>query len=256
MNVNLLDITVQAALEAGKIALRNFTAGEHDIVFKDRHNIVTATDTECERSILETLQRYFPRHSYFSEEIGYIHGDADCLWVIDPLDGTTNFSKGFMHFCISIAFYYKKAASAAVVYNPISDELFTASRGSGAYLNGKKISTAGTDDLGKSVVMLNRGATREEKIRAGEIFCKLVPSVRSIRILGATALDLCFVACGRTDALINNGCEYYDAAAGNLVAEEAGARVTNFKGVPWKLERSDLLVARPSLHAQLVQCFI
>ena len=119
--VELLDIAVKAAKNAGAVIQKCFHKGTAKVTYKDKHNIVTETDKFSEIAILETLQFVFPRHSYFSEEKGFIRGDEDCLWVIDPLDGTTNYAQGLLHFCVSIAFYYRRVASVAVVYQPMRD---------------------------------------------------------------------------------------------------------------------------------------
>lgn len=252
--MNLIDVAQEAARAAGKILATHF-GKKHKIAYKNRHTIVTKFDVMAENVILGILRKDFSRHSFFSEEVGLIQGDSDFLWVIDPLDGTTNFAQGFPHFCISIAFYYQKEPCAAVVYNPMTKEMFTAEARGGAYLNGKKIAVHPATDLSKTIIMVNRAAELREKIRCGMIFAYLTPHVRTIRIHGATALDLCHIACGRIDAMVNGGCEHYDCAAGNLIASEAGARVTNLFGTPWKLEKSDLLVANPVIHQSLLEIF-
>lgn len=240
-----------AARKAGSLVKENFRKAMK-VRYKDTHNIVTDTDKQAEEIILGILRREFPSHSYFSEEIGFIRGVSDCLWVIDPVDGTTNFSQGYPHFCISIAFCYNNSPVFGIVYDPIHNELFCATRGSGAFLNKKKISVTSHSAVAKAVILLNRGASLEEKMMSTRLYSFLVPRVRTIRQLGATALDLCHIACGRFDAMINSGCEHYDCAAGNLIAAEAGAGVTDFSGIPWKLEKSDLLVANAVLHEQLI----
>ncbi|MFQ6027164.1 MAG: inositol monophosphatase family protein [Dehalococcoidia bacterium] len=247
----LLEIAELAALRSGRMLLHYQDQGNLQVKYKDQHNIVTEADKKSEDLILSIIQRAYPEHAIFSEEAGGMVTANGYLWVVDPLDGTTNFAHNLPHYAVSIALLHDGVPVVGVVYNPVRDELFTAERGEGALLNGQIIEPSAISHLETAVVIANRGSDPAEKLRFGHIFKVLTEHVRSIRVPGATALDLCYVASGRFDAIINNGCEFYDCAAGNLVAMESGAVVTDFEQRSWKCERSDLLVAPESIHGYL-----
>lgn len=249
-----LSTAITAAKKAGFFIKESYR-GEYRSSYKDPHNIVTEVDIGAENIILDILQKAFPDHSFFSEERGMINNHSKYLWIIDPLDGTTNFTHHFPHFCISIGLAHLNEPSLGVVYHPIRDELFSASRGKGATRNGTRLRVTSQKTLEKAVVLINRGSERKEKLRHGAIVNLMTHHLRSIRIFGATAVDLCYVASGTFDALLVNGCRFYDCAAGNLIAEESGALVTDFSGKPWKPDEKktrDILVANPLLHKKLL----
>ncbi len=247
----MLSVAVSVAKKAGNLLKKSFRRA-HTVSYKDAHNVVSESDVQAEKIIMAGIKKKFPTHDIFSEEAGMDAQGSDFLWIVDPLDGTTNFTRAVPHFCVSIALAKKGQVVLAVVYNPITGEIFTAEKGKGAFLNGKKISASGLDDISKAVVLVNRGASKEEKVRYTKIFDLLYKHVRSIRVYGSTALDLCYTAAGRFEAVIDNGCEFYDCAAGNLIAMEAGAMVTDFKGSRWAVKKSDILVCSPLLHPQFV----
>lgn len=251
-----LSTAITAAKEAGFFIRKQFQQ-EQQISYKDTHNIVTQTDIGAEKIILNIVLNAFPTHSVFSEEKGMIENHSDYLWIIDPLDGTTNFAHGFEPFCVSIALAYKNEFSLGVVYHPMSRELFTAQKGKGAHLNGKQIQVSKCQDIKKSVVSHSRGDSKEEKFRSGVIMNAISNNMRTIRITGSGAFNLCYVAYGRFDALIGNGLASYDYAAGALIAQEAGASVTDFLGNPLApaLGRADLIVSNPPLHKNLLPFF-
>lgn len=242
-----------AAKSAGEILRKNFYRGSHAVSYKDAYNIVSESDKVAEGEILRVLEAEFPDHTIFSEERGLTDKKSLYHWFVDPLDGTTNFVQGFAHFNVSIGLFFDKKPLVGVVYDPISDELFSGVAGAGAFCNGRPIRVSERGTLKQVVILLNRGGSKEEKLRSGKIFGELTRYVRSVRILGAAAMDLCYVAIGKFDALVANGCEPHDCAAGNLIAQEAGARVSDFSGKPVGMVRSDLLVANPRLHPALIE---
>ncbi len=249
---NMMAIAVTATRTAGEFLKKNYT--KKNIFFYKKNGVVSASDIGAEKIILDNLSSHFPDHSFLSEEKGIIEGKkSDYLWIIDPLDGTTNFLHKLPHFCTSIALMIKGEMALGVIYQPMLDELFTAESGMGAKLNGQKIAPGTMKEIKKSVIVMGRGAEASEKLRFGKIFDRLVTQVRSIRIPGATAIDICYVACGRFDAMVNNDCNLYDCAAGNLIAKEAGTIVTDFKGNNWKpMQKTNVLVTNKYLHSKFI----
>ena len=214
--------------------------------------LVSDADLRAEDIILDILRSAYPDHQRFSEEKGY-EGDpsSNYLWVVDPIDGSRNFIKRFPHYNISIGLLYKRKPVLGSVYQPVLNEQFSAIADQGAWLNGEPIEASVTTNVSETLVAVNRDWTA--KSRYGKGFESLNDVVGSIRILGATAVDLCYVACGRLDALIIYQCRLHDCAAGNLIALQAGATVTDFQGNAWTGdEQSDLLVANPRLHGKLI----
>ncbi len=256
--MDYLKAALEVATVAGFCLKENFYKKRLDVTFKDSENIVTVSDYESERIILEMLTAYYPDHDYFSEEAGSTDKNALYKWFIDPLDGTTNFSNGLPHFCVSIALYQRLNSGKynpclGVVYDPMHNELFFAESGSGAYCDGNSIAIWGHEDIKKSVIVLSRGGNRVEKMRAGLIFSQLVFHVRSLRVFNASALDICHVAAGRFDAFAANGCAFHDCAAGAIIAREAGALITDFQGNEWQGGDGDIIVSNPVLLPQLVE---
>lgn len=249
----MLKKAITAGQKAGAF-LKDSFASSHILSYKDPLNIVTEADIAAEKIILDVLQNAFPEHSFFSEEAGLIDNDSEYLWIIDPLDGTTNFSRGFAHFGVSIALTYQHKLVLGVVAKPLTGEIFSAQIEKGAFLNGNPIHTNNESDLKKSVILLGRSASSNELMRFGTVYSALAPHVRTFRAYGSIAMDGSAVAQGIFEAQVLNGANFYDCAAVAMIAKEAGASVTDFKGTPWSSvpERSDLIIANPTLHASLV----
>lgn len=246
------DVAVLAATRAGMIIRRNF-GKVNKFSLKPDKSIVTEIDLAANEAILSTIQKAYPSHEIFSEETGFTKHTSPYLWVIDPLDGSSNFARGVPFFSSAIAVRYNNKTLVSVVYNPITFELFTAIRGVGAFLNGKKIQVDNTVMMDDAYVLVNRGPMAEERERCAKICLILARAVRSYRFFGSASLENCYVACHRFDAVINNNSQFYDSEAGNLVALEAGARVTNFSGLKRKTkERDDLLITTKTLHFAFV----
>jgi len=249
----MLSQAIKAAKKAGKYIKEHYNT-EYQISYKDAHNVVSEVDIAAEKIILEYLQEKFPNHSFFSEEKGMIDNGSDYLWIIDPLDGTTNFIHNFPYFCISIALAYKGKPLLGVIYQPLTQELYSAQLGKGAFLNNKPIRVNNLPTLDKAVGLIMRGADTVQKERSAKIFRLISTNLRTVRILGSV-VSICSVASGQFDLMVVNGSLFYDYAAAALIAQEAGATVTDFHGNPWKIlkeERADLLIANPNLHKQFL----
>lgn len=229
----MLNIAVRAARAAGKVIARSFEHRDHlEITEKSANDYVTNVDREAERVIIEVLHKSYPDHSFVGEEGGEQAGtNSDYQWVIDPIDGTTNFLRGIPHFAVSIALLHKGKLDQAVVYDPIRDELFTASRGNGAQLNDRRLRTSARKDLDGA--LLATAFPFRKKAQTGpfiDVFKALFEPAGDVRRAGAASLDLAYVAAGRLDGYFELGLKPWDLAAGELLVREAGGMVTDWVG--------------------------
>lgn len=248
----MLTIAVRAARKAGHVISRGFS--ELDRVTVDNkadNDYVTNIDKEAESSIIDTIRQSYPDHSFIGEEGGQKQGkNPDYVWIIDPLDGTTNFARGIPHFAVSIALRVKGRTEVAVVYDPIRDELFSAVRGSGAQLNGYRIRVTNKKDFNQS--LLATGFPFKQKhhlnsyLATFEAFFKIGGDIRRA---GAAALDLAYTAAGRIDMFWEMGLKPWDIAAGDLLVREAGGVVADFAGGHGYLESGNTVAANPKLLA-------
>lgn len=219
------------AMIAGDIQLGHFRKSGLDIATKyNDYDVVTIADKESEKTILGYIRDFFPGHSILSEESGETEGNSPWRWVIDPLDGTTNYSQGLPVFSVSIALEYEGEAVAGVVYAPYLKEMFTAVKGEGAYLNGQKIGCSGKEELSRAVVATGMPVDKQENPDNNLAnIANVVTKVRGLRRYGSAAIDLCYVAAGYLDAFWELALHRWDIAAGALIASEAGARVEFFR---------------------------
>jgi myo-inositol-1(or 4)-monophosphatase len=228
----MLNIAVRAARSAGNVIARGFeNFDDLQIEQKGENDFVTKVDKEAEQAIIHKIQQSYPDHTFVGEEGGIVEGDPDYKWIIDPLDGTTNFIKGIPHFAVSIALQYKGRLDQAVVFDPIRGELFTASRGNGAQLNGHRIRASKARELSNTVLATafpfkNKDALNEYMAS----FTKIFTESGDIRRGGSAALDMAYVAAGRFDGYWERGIKPWDIAAGELLVREAGGLVTDFAG--------------------------
>ncbi len=216
-------------------------------------DLVTEADTESEKAIIRTIRSRFPDHEILAEESGLSKGSASCTWIIDPLDGTTNFAHGVPLFSISIAFAHEGEIKAGFVLNPESGELFSAVKGRGAELNGRKIRVTDTSEVSDSLLVTGFPYNFKEILEPLMTrFTNCLSASRGVRRLGSAALDLCFVACGRFDAFWEQNLKPWDTAAGFLIAEEAGARVTDFSNNRFDVERAEILATNGNIHNEML----
>jgi myo-inositol-1(or 4)-monophosphatase len=252
----MVNIAVRAARAAGKII--NHAAldvGAVQVTQKAAHDWVTEVDKASEAAIIETLLSAYPGHSVLAEESGSTHGakDSECQWIIDPLDGTTNFIHGFPQYCVSIALAVQGRIEHAVIYDPTRNDLFTATRGRGAFLNDKRIRVGKRTRLGESLVSTGFAFRPEDDFPEQlAILAELLPRCAGVRRPGAAALDLAWVAAGYSDAFFEKGLQIWDMAAGSLLVTEAGGLVGNFTGEADFLEHRECLAGSPKIYAQLV----
>jgi len=222
----MLNIAVRAARAAGNIIIRQFDrAQDLPATEKSKNDYVTEVDKQAEAVIIDTLLKAYPKHAILAEE-GGAQGKSEYVWIIDPLDGTTNFMHGFPHFAVSIALQHKGKLQQAVIYDPLRQELFTTSRGDGAYLNDRRIRVSKRKNLDGA--LLGTGFPFGESANIDRFLdtCRtLMPVTAGIRRAGAATLDLAYVACGRLDGFWEFGLKPWDIAAGALLIEEAGGVV-------------------------------
>lgn len=198
---------------------------------KERHGFVTQADIASEEFLIKALSRVVPEASFWAEESGKSgKSDSEYCWVIDPLDGTTNFSYGLPYFCISIALTHHDIPQVGIIYQPLLNELFYAERGKGAFLNGNTISVSAPDQFGQALIAIGFPYPRDERAQVIDIAQAVAAQAHSIRHFGAIALDLAYIAAGRADGVLFAGLAWWDLAAGMLLIQEAGGTITDFDG--------------------------
>jgi len=251
----MLNIAVKAARRAGSIIERAAVSGVPlDVRAKRVNDFVTQVDRAAEEAVIDVVRRSYPDHAILAEESGETQGAAEYCWIIDPLDGTTNFIHGFPQYCVSIAVQHAGKAAHAVVYDPAKNELFTASRGRGAYLNERRIRVSRCRRLEDALVGTGfpfRELTRLEPYM--KQLGRMMGSCAGVRRAGAAALDLAYVAAARLDAFWEMGLSPWDMAAGALLIQEAGGLVGDFSGDGGYLQSGDIAAGTPKVFPQLLQ---
>ena len=246
------------AREAGALLIQYFHQGLK-IEYKGDADLVTAADRASEALIRERIKKSFPSHDVLGEEQGLNDQGGDYRWYVDPLDGTTNFAHGYPVFCVSMALEHRAAAKpqriAGVVYDPTRDEIFTAELGKGAQLNGKSISVSKTNQLKESLVATGFPSHKRHKNPNIFFYHQITLRTHGVRRAGSAALDLCNVACGRFDGFWEFNLNPWDTAAGALIVEEAGGKVSRFDGSAFQLDSKETLASNGSIHDALVQEF-
>lgn len=250
-----LKAAVTAALAAGQI-IRDLADSPHQIRHKGAIDLVTEADIASEKAILAILGRQMPGIRVLAEESSSDYGAIPTgpVWLIDPLDGTTNFAHGFPHFAVSIAYSVDTTSRLGVIYCPVRDELFHAWHGGGAWLNGRPIQVSSSNTLIESLVAT--GFPYNIQAHLDQVIAQLqsvLPAVRDIRRAGAAALDLAYVACGRLDGFWEVDLKPWDTAAGQLLVAEAGGTVTDFKNRPWTPYTPEILASNGLIHSSLAK---
>ena len=249
-----LNIAVRAARSAGNVIIRNL--GKLDtlaIHTKDRNDFVTEVDRQAEQEIIYILRKAFPGHGILAEESGLQEGD-EYQWIIDPLDGTTNFLHGFPQFAVSIAMRHKGRLEHGVIYDPLRQEIFSASRGDGAMLNDQRIRVTKRKTLEGSLLGTGFPFKSQQHLEVYlEMFRALFPQTAGVRRAGSAALDLAYVAAGRLDGFWEIGLSIWDMAAGVLLIQEAGGLSGDFSGGHDHLESGNIVAGNPKLFAEILK---
>ncbi len=252
MDKQFLEVAVQTAIEAGGILLSEFDRPAK-ISYKGEVDLVTQADRRSEEAIVSRLRSYFPKHAIVAEEGGGQEGDGRHRWIVDPLDGTTNFAHGYPCFAVSIGFEEAGELLVGVIYQPITQELFTTTRGEGAYLNEKRIRVSRIDHLSTSLLATGFPSTKRARNPNIHYYWNFTLRSHGVRRDGSAALDLAAVACGRFDGFWEFGLHSWDTAAGVLLVREAGGVVTNFSGEPYRPGDYETLASNGRIHAELRQ---
>ena len=250
--MNLLDTAIEAARAAGQEIVRRLPQ-ERDVHSKGFRDIVTDADLAAQEALTTVIRARFPQHGILSEEGLAPSSDADTIWVLDPLDGTTNYARRLPSFSVSVAVARGDELIVGVVYDPLRDYAFCAERGAGATLNGKQIHVSQVDDLSEAVAGLD--FARETQIRSSLMATMVACSehIRTFRALGSAALGLCYVAAGWTDAYFHLSLAPWDVAAGALIVTEASGLITSTDGGPWNYKQPRCLATNGKLHSAFLE---
>ena len=250
----ILTIAIRAARRAGSVINRAALDGGIKVRSKQLNDFVTQIDEAAEQAIIEVVRKAYPEHGFHAEESGIAAPQAEYVWVIDPIDGTTNFIHGFPQYCVSIGVQHRGALAHAVVYDPVKNELFTASKGHGAFLNDRRVRVSKCPRL--AMALVGTGFPFKELGRM-DLYLKQLRSLMShssgVRRAGAAALDLAYVACGRLDAFWELGLKPWDMAAGSLLVQEAGGLVAGLSGEQDYLQSGDVVAATPKVFTGMLE---
>jgi myo-inositol-1(or 4)-monophosphatase len=248
----MLEIAVSAAKAAGQIQ-QEWLYRDKKIELKGEINLVTEVDRRCEQRIIELIQKVFPQHNILTEETPMPKLPSPYRWIVDPLDGTTNYAHGYPRFCTSIALEFEGTIMVGAVYDPLLDELFTAQKGEGAFLNGERIAVSTTDRLINALLCTGFPYdVRESAENNLNHFNNFIMEARAIRRDGSAALDLCYMAAGRFDGFWELKLNPWDVAAGKLIVEEAGGLVTDFRGKALDVNGKETIATNGRIHEEMI----
>ena len=254
----LLNFAIQTARDAGRILAAKL-GRTLQVSNKGDIDLVTEADLAAEKLIIERIRSHYPRHAILAEESGatngvtQIPGQSEWKWIVDPLDGTTNYAHGYPCFCVSIGLECAGQIEVGVVYDPTRDEVFAAERGAGASLNGRAIRVSAVDDLNRAMLCTGFPYDVRERPHFALDFTNFTMHAQAVRRDGSAALDLAYVACGRFDGFWENGLNPWDVAAGVLLVSEAGGRVSDFLGGPLDIYSPKVLVSNGLIHDSMMR---
>ena len=261
MSNQIKKLAINSALEAGDLILKKYRKfGRGTIQFKSKHEILTEADKISEKKILSRIKKNFPDHRILSEESGDSEADSDYIWVVDPLDGTTNFSIHNPLWSISIGVTYKKEPLVGVIYAPFLEEIYVAEKGKGAKIysssltNGKRMSVSSMK-ADKAIHAFCHGHDEESKKRALKYYNYQKEYGFDCRQLGSAAIELAYVASGRVESITIPGTNPWDVAAGVLMVQEAGGRATDMNNKKWTLDNKDIVASNGKVHSALIKAF-
>lgn len=252
----MLNFAVQIARAAGGILIDRL--GRAQVSHKGTIDLVTEADLAAEELIIDRIRSHYPRHAILAEESGAspgitsISGDSDWKWIVDPLDGTTNYSHGYPCFCVSIAIERAGRIEIGVVYDPMRDEVFAAERGQGATLNGRRMRVSEVEDLNRAMLCTGFPYNVRERPDFARDFTNFTMSAQAVRRDGSAAIDLAYVACGRFDGFWEDGLNPWDIAAGILLIQEAGGRVSDFRDAPLDIYTPKVLASNGLVHKAMM----
>ncbi|HSS20736.1 MAG TPA: inositol monophosphatase family protein [Pyrinomonadaceae bacterium] len=250
----MLNFAIQTARDAGAI-LADRRGRAIQISNKGDIDLVTEADLASEKLIIERIQSYYPRHAILAEESGAteVIGNSEWKWIIDPLDGTTNYAHGYPCFCVSIALEHSGEIEIGVVYDPTRDEIFAAEKGQGATLNGRRMRVSDVEDLNRAMLCTGFPYNVRERPNFARDFANFTMEAQAVRRDGSAALDLAYLACGRFDGFWEDGLNAWDVAAGILLIKEAGGAVTDFRGAPLDIYTAKVLASNGLVHDAMMK---
>jgi myo-inositol-1(or 4)-monophosphatase len=252
----LLNFAIQTARDAGRLLAERFGRNLR-ISNKSELDLVTESDLASERLIIDRIKTHYPRHAILAEESGASApaggASSEWRWIIDPLDGTTNYAHGYPCFCVSMGLEHQGRLQLGVVYDPMRDEVFSAERGEGAALNDKRIHVSSTPNLASALLCTGFPYDVRERSEFARHFSNFIMNAQGVRRDGAAALDLAYVAAGRFDGFWEEGLKPWDVAAGALMIEEAGGRVSNYANGPLDIFNPPILASNGLIHEQMMQ---
>jgi myo-inositol-1(or 4)-monophosphatase len=250
----MLNFAIETVRDAGQILLEKF-GRKINVSKKGDINLVTEADLASEELIIERIKSYYPKHSILAEEAGnavVIGGENKWKWVIDPLDGTTNFAHGYPCFCVTMALEHDAEIVIGVTFDPTRDEMFAAERGRGATLNGKPIRVSETEDLSEALIVTGFPYDFKRRADFARHLTEFLLQSRGVRRDGSAAIDMAYVACGRFDGFWEEGLNPWDMAAGLLLIEEAGGQVTGYDNSRFSIYRPPIAASNGLIHAQML----
>ncbi|NNE66923.1 MAG: inositol monophosphatase [Pyrinomonadaceae bacterium] len=250
----MLNFAMETAREAGHILLEKF-GGNIGISKKGDIDLVTEADLASEAFIIEKINTHFPQHSLLAEESGAsaVSGDAEWKWIIDPLDGTTNYAHGYPCFCVTMALEHKGELVIGVSYDPTRDELFSAEKHHGASINNKRISVSKTNDLSEAMLVTGFPYDLSRRDHLASTFERFLLSSRAVRRDGSAAIDLAYVACGRFDGFWEEGLNAWDVAAGVLMIKEAGGTCSSYDGSDLNIYSPPFCASNGLIHNEMLE---
>ena len=249
------EFSLDAARKAGSILKEHYGRVREMRTKGNFHELVTEADLKSNGLLLEMIKKEYPSHNIVSEEMGKEKGSSEYTWCIDPLDGTTNYMLHVPVFCVALGLVKKGEIILGVVYNPVTEELFSAERGRGSFLNGKRIHVSDNGKLENTVVNYCHPNTPEETRKVERFFFDFKTKSRDLRRLGSGGLDFAYLACGRNEAYIQTSTRVnpWDFVPGIIIAREAGARVTDWGNMPWTMESENLLATNGKIHETILE---
>lgn len=249
----MLNFAMETAREAGQILLEKF-GRKIEISLKGDINLVTEADLASEKLIVEKIRSHYPKHSILAEESGAATiDDSVWKWIIDPLDGTTNYAHGYPCFCVTLALEHLGEIVIGATFDPTRNEMFAAERGNGATLNGRKIRVSDTEQLQNALLVTGFPYDTKERDNFAKHFSEFMVKSRGIRRDGSAAIDMAYVACGRFDGFWEEGLHAWDVAAGVLLIEEAGGRVSYYDDSKFSVYAAPICTSNSLIHAEMLQ---